>query len=362
MPKKIITILFAFTLLPCMFNKAAWSQVGNQCEGVYGNINWGGVPPGVHDCLVEGPWLVSCWWKTYKCPPVAAAIETCLSCAKAKQGNPISLAIGNTYIEETDVSVPGLGGGLTLTRTWNSMWPSTQSVFQIGMFGKNWSSNFEQRVFTGSDYYVKWARGDGTFYSFGHDPDDNSSSSFVYRAAAPANDSSTMKVGDGQWSITDKNGETRTFDPVNGRLLSITDRNGNITQLTYDSAFRLVTVTDPASRHLYFSYGQGAAFSLVSSVTSDFGVSLSYSYDSYQRLIQVTKPDNTHITFEYGQSSINDASSPLITAVKDNDGKILEAHSYDADARGLSGTEALGVNGATIIWPNPASRFTDPIH
>ncbi len=50
----------------------------------------------------------------------------------------INLAIGNTYIEETDVRLLGLSGGLTLKRTWNGMWPAIN--FQIGLFGPNWQS------------------------------------------------------------------------------------------------------------------------------------------------------------------------------------------------------------------------------
>src|SRR5262249_39739582 len=55
-----------------------------------------------------------------KCAPPGP----CPKCMAGAVGHPISLATGDTYIEQSDVSIPGLGGGLTLGRTWNSIWPA----------------------------------------------------------------------------------------------------------------------------------------------------------------------------------------------------------------------------------------------
>ncbi len=77
-----------------------------------------------------------------QCAPGAGAQETaCGPCSHGVAGNPISLASGDTYIEENDVNLPGLSGGLILQRTWNSLWPATQTAYQIEMFGPNWRSN-----------------------------------------------------------------------------------------------------------------------------------------------------------------------------------------------------------------------------
>lgn len=144
--------------------------------------------------------------------------------------------------------------------------------------------------------------------------------------------------------MTFKNGEQRLFDNISGNLIAIIDRNGNETQLTYDAVGRLVTVTDPASRHLYFSYGSQTSF-LVTSVTSDFGVSASYSYDTQGRLNQVTEPDSSTLSFQYGANS-------LISAVLDSNGKVLESHTYDSSGRGLTSSRANGVDAVTISYSN----------
>ena len=127
--------------------------------------------------------------------------------------------------------------------------------------------------------------------------------------------------------------------------MEIINRNGNTTQLTYDAGGRLATVTDPASRHLYFTSGDAQNSLLVTSVTSDFGVSASYSYDSQNRLIQVVEPDQSTLTFDYNSQS-------LIADVKDSSGKILESHTYDTFGRGLTSSRANGVDAITLFYPS----------
>ncbi len=190
----------------------------------------------------------------------------------------------------------------------------------------------------GSDNYFKYARSDGSFWSFAYAPGS------VLGVAAPANENATLAQGTSFWTLTFQNGEKRLFDNNSGNLIKIIDRNGNTTQLTYDGTARLTTVTDPASRHLYFSYANGSSF-LVVSVTSDFGVSLSYAYDTQNRLSVVTNPDGSTLTFTYNSQS-------LITSVTDAQGKILESHTYDSLRRGLTGSQANGVQAVTITYNN----------
>jgi len=160
---------------------------------------------------------------------------------------------------------------------------------------------------------------------------------------APASVWATFVDGGSVWTITFKDGERRLFDPTTGFLTSIIDRNGNTTQLTYDSSHRLITVTDYASRHLYFGYGTNSNL-LVTSVTSDFGITLSYAYNAQGLLSQVTRPDLTTVSFTYNAQS-------LITAVTDSNGKVLETHTYDSKRRGLTSSRANGVESLTVTYP-----------
>jgi YD repeat-containing protein len=304
------------------------------------------LPKTAYDCFTNGPFSAQCTVNTNGCAPPP---ESCTATPPGQPsspicGAPINLANGNTSIAQTDVKIPGLGGGLTLVRTWNSVWPSMEGgISSVGMFGSNWHSNFEESVFAGGDGYLKYARGDGGFWSFGWTGQTDNTNSFGL--AGPANLSATLLQTTGNWTLSLQNGEQRVFDGTSGNLLSITDRNGNTTQLTYDASYRLITVTDPAARHLYFSYATPTSF-LVTSVTSDVGLSLSYSYDNQGRLIQYTKPDLTTVSFQY-----NGPNPTLITAVLDSNGKVLESHTYDNQGRGLTSSRAGGVESVTITYP-----------
>jgi YD repeat-containing protein len=214
------------------------------------------------------------------------------------------------------------------------------------MFGPNWRSTYEERVFLGSDNYMKYARSDGSFISFAYlgpvwevagGPSGNPNNNVLQVT--------NMSQGAMNWTITFQNGEQRVFNAASGSLMSITDRNGNTTQLTYDSLNRLVTVTDPASRTITYTYQNPTSY-LVTGISTSVGLSLSYAYDTQSRLSQVTNPDLTTLTFAYNTQS-------LITSVTDMNGKVLESHTYDSASRGLTSSRALGVESITLIYPNP---------
>lgn len=312
------------------------------------------LPPGAH-CYCDGVprvcspcWINKCARNTADetCPKCAAAAAAAAAAANPVAGAPISLSNGNTFIEQMDIHVPGLGGGLTLTRTWNSKWPASQTGSRVGIFGPNWRSTYEERVFLGSDTTLKYSRSEGSFWSYGFDSYLTGSQGIIgstFKTVAPGNVTTSLKTGASSWTIEFQNGEKRIFDSTTGNLTAIIDRNGNTTQLSYDASARLVKVTDPAGRYLNFVYGGSSSY-LVTSVTSNVGLSLAYTYDSQGRLIQVTKPDQTTVSFDYDSQS-------FITAVRDSEGKILESHTYDSQGRGLSSSRAQGIDALTVTYP-----------
>lgn len=327
-------------IVVCSMTAAAPAIAQSGCEGSVAYY-WPAppAPPGSYDCVSQGPYQGVCKVRV-ACAPPAAAEEN--KCSDSAAGRPICLASGNTFIVQADLEVPGLGGGLNLTRTWNSKWPSSQTGFKTGIFGPNWRSTYEERIFVGSDNYIKYLRGDGSFWSFAY-ASTNPDGTFVYTVTAPANAGMTLVSSTTAWTVTSKSGEKRVFSKTSGSLDSIVDRNGNTTQLTYDAANRLVTVTDPAGRTLTFTYVNPSSY-LVSGVSSSVGTSLSYAYDASDRLATVTRPDNTTISFQY------DANS-LIIAVRDHAGVILESHTYDSLGWGLTSSRAGGVESLTVTYP-----------
>jgi YD repeat-containing protein len=337
---KRFVLVFVFVVTLCVLSPGAAAQSNNSCLAITTwwfplsiPVGWSyfGPYPGTYTYLI--------WAFNTSCAPP----DSCSHCPSG--GSPISLATGNTYIEQKDVRIPGLAGGLNLVRTWNSIWPVSASNFQIGLFGSNWRSTYEELAFVGSDNYIRYLRSDGSVWSFGT----ATNTPGLWSLAAPQNvvaSLTTPSTATPYWTITFQNGEQRRFDGTSGMLTAIIDRNGNTTALTYDSINRLVTVTDPASRHLTFTYGSSSSH-LVTGVSSDVGISLSYAYDGQNRLSQVTNPDLTTISFAYDSQS-------RILSVTDMNGKILESHIYDCFARGLSSSRALGVDTVSFSYNFPA--------
>lgn len=352
--KTTIAVLLGTGFALFVLSVPAQAQIGISCMTTVScdvvSIYSGGcvpiLPPGAFQCQ-PFDFSTTCLILTSNCPPADAATQVSQgSCNPCRAGLPINLTTGNTFIQEADIRNPGLGGGLSLVRTWNSMWPSTQTSFQVGLFGSNWRSTYEERVFLGSDNYMTYARSDGSFWSFGFSSYSYSASDGnyypVFNLAAPGNQNATLTQGSSYWTLTFKNGEQRRFDNTTGNLIAVIDRNGNATQLTYDAVGRLTTVTDAAARHLYFSYASQTSF-IVTGVTSDFGVSVTYSYDGQGRLSEVIEPDQSTLNFDYNTQS-------LIADVKDSAGKILESHTYDSAGRGLTSSRANGVDALTVTY------------
>ncbi len=147
--KKLIFVLFVSFVLAGILNNSASAQ-GQNCRTPPVTICFGPpcsldmVPP-TATCVQD--LIVTCSWTIPGpgCAPGTAAPETaCGSCQKNRPvaGSPINLSNGNTFIIQTDISIPGLGGGLTLTRTWNSLWPSTQTGSIQFMFGPDWTYTY----------------------------------------------------------------------------------------------------------------------------------------------------------------------------------------------------------------------------
>jgi YD repeat-containing protein len=323
--------------------QAQYGGVGPTCSSVWEGVQgvWGG-------------WSGECHSVGWTCAPASPPVGVCPTCNVA--GAPINLVDGDTYIQQTDVRIPGLGNGLNLTRVWNSI------ASQGGIFGPGWTSTYEEQLVLGGDGTMKYTRADGSVWSFafyGNPP--------TFQLIAPGNGQATLtEQGNASWTVNFQNGEKRVFtvNPTfldqynhyqdnNGRLVTIIDRNGNATTLTYNTLNNngnvlyttLATVTSPGGRHLYFAYGTGATSNLVTSVTSDTGsgISLTYTY-SPSILTRVTQADNSFVTFTY--DAFNN-----VTSVKDANGKVLESHTYDLANRGLSSSRSNGVDALTVAYP-----------
>src|ERR1700674_5514521 len=141
---KCCGLVLVLALLSCVFSPGAAAQSNNSCLAI---TTWWfplAIPSGwSYYGSYPGTYTYTIWaWKA-TCPPVDPPCPCSVAAGGPPlltAGNPISLATGNTFIEQKDIRIPGLAGGLNLFRRWNSIRPASQSALQTGLFGPNWRS------------------------------------------------------------------------------------------------------------------------------------------------------------------------------------------------------------------------------
>jgi RHS repeat-associated protein len=238
-----------------------------------------------------------------------------------------------------------------VVRTWNSLWSNMNPPEQSGIFGNGWRSNFEERIQTLTGGVVKYWKGNGSSIFYSYD-----SLSQTYSRTAPLNEYTNLSYdsGAGLWTISQQDGTRRIFNSA-GYLTSVVDRNGNVTTINVDSANqnRIASVTDPAGRILTFNYTNGTFPRLCTSVVDASGTVATYTYDTSGRLSQVAYPDGSQFNFSYN-------SSNLILNVTDAQSKVIEAHTYDTQRRGLTSQRANDSTGKPVEKVTANYRSTYP--
>jgi RHS repeat-associated protein len=264
----------------------------------------------------------------------------CPTCGNA--GNPINVLNGNTFIPQRDYFIPGAGGGLTLTRTWNSLWANMNPPEASGIFGDSWRSTFEERIQMLTGGVVKYwkANASSLFYTY-------NSFSGTYSLTAPADDQTTLSFNSGtsQWTILQKDGTQKIFNSA-GYLTNIVDRNGNTITINVDATNqnRIASVTDAAGRVLTFHYTNATFPRLCTSISDSVGTFSQYTYDSSGRLLEVAYPDGSQYNFQYNDPN----SNTLISLITDSQGKTIEGHTYDSQRRGKTTQQANDSNGSPV--------------
>ncbi len=191
-------------------------------------------------------------------------------------GGPVSCATGNYFDTETDLSVGGRGVGLDLARTYNSQ---AAAAGMHGVFGYGWSSSFSDHlVLEPTNHLATVVQAEGNSVPF----TEGGGGSYSAPAWTPDTLSGSSEAG---YTLTLANQVKYHFNGTNGRLESVTDRNGNATTLAYNSEGHPETITDPAGRKITFKYSGG----LVESATDPMGNTVKYTYEG-ENLATVTEP------------------------------------------------------------------------
>jgi YD repeat-containing protein len=266
-------------------------------------------------------------------PPDLGRAKCIVSCS-----SPINITTGNVWIEHRDYSVPGLGGGLELSRVWNSQWLNANPPNLAGMFGAGWISTYEEQLMPlGSQNLVYW-RNDGSGWTFTYNSTLNS-----YSIASPPDERAQLVANPtGGFTLTLPDGTQKLFNSQN-KLAAVVDRNNHQTTHAYDSTNRLTSVTSAGGTVLTFSYNDSNNPMQVTTAQDSVGTVATYTYDSSSRLTMVTYADGSKLNFSFDSNS-------MITSVTDSQSKLLESHTYDSQRRGLTSSRANGVDSVSLTY------------
>ena len=247
----------------------------------------------------------------------------------SRTAEPINVTNGNMYLQQGDYALPSVGPGINITRTYNS------NSQRIGLFGRGWSSEYDESIVTYDANLARLNRPDGRAIYLGRPI----GSSGVFAPIEKDFHGSLVQNGGTNSTVTTTDGSVRQFDSV-GKLISLADRIGNQTTLTYDNGGKLASVTDPFGRVLSFTTNSNGQ---VVSISDTMGTVATYTYGGGNKLLSVTYADNSAFQFAYDGSS-------RLTSVTDALGNILESHTYDSQGRALTSEKQGGVERYTLSY------------
>ena len=98
-------------------------------------------------------------------------------------------------------------------------------------------------------------------------------------------------------SITDRNNNVTTLTYTGGNLTSITDTYDRSLTLTYNTRNLLASVTDPLGRVTTFTYNSGGY--LLAAITDPLGKTTSYTYNYLYQVTSKIDRDGRQFTFAY---------------------------------------------------------------
>ncbi|MGI0115379.1 RHS repeat domain-containing protein [Zooshikella sp. RANM57] len=203
----------------------------------------------------------------------------------------IDLFTGSLAFSRTDIDIPGRGGGLQFTRSYNS-----QSR-DAGRLGRGWSHNYDVALYrTGCGYVM--VKGMVFIEEGDH-----------YRPGKGYH--GTLKKVGNRYDLYTKDGTRYHFRQYgfdqNNRswhLAYIEDTNGNQTQLSYHQGLgdgRLKSVVDSAGRHLDFFYESRQGDYRISKVKAPGDLEVEFFYDAQTRLVsRIIRSQQEAVEEKYG--------------------------------------------------------------
>jgi YD repeat-containing protein len=226
---------------------------------------------------------------------------------------PINLNTGNFNYAAKDASVPDINGDFLISRYYNA-----KVEPHDGYFGVRWDFSFNKSLSLLRDGTIVYARGDGSALYFRKNSDGSYSAPAGENYKLIKNTSTAEDRKDISFELIEGDNITYTFNSM-GLLKSEKDIKGNVTNLKYDSNYRLTEIVAPSGKAYGISLnGDGR----ISNIMLPNGANLKYSYDSKGNLISFIDANNKEITYFYDEKG-------RMTSFIDPNGNTMIKNTYD---------------------------------
>ncbi|WP_440534605.1 RHS repeat-associated core domain-containing protein [Variovorax sp. YR566] len=262
--------------------------------------------------------------------------------------NPILPATAEKYRFETDFVDSG-PAALSFSRIYRSTW-GTDATHSAGSMGKAWGHNHTTALTatpSTSPTAVTITSAEGFLRTFF-----KTSGATAWSATNSADILSQNT--DGTWSYRRADDDAVLSFTADGKLQTLTPRNGWTTAYTYDTAGQLSSISNGFGRTLALTYN--TAGQLVSVTTPDLRV-IGYAYDTTGRLAVVTYPDARTRSFVYENTSFPQA----LTGILDESGARFATFAYDSQGRAIDSALAGSVDRYQVSYSGSTASIVDPL-
>ncbi len=263
-----------------------------------------------HDC-VKGEGGISGWGKWGYDGTMHGEYTTKECCELYCKACPVYANTGRYQKTFTDLSVPGIGPALNITRTYNSQeWSSS-------LLGYSWTFNFGRKLIITRNkdgekiIGVLLSQGEKNYYR--EDLDGTLTRLTEYGATYDL-----IKKPDNTYAIFNKNG-SRYELREDGKIDKIIDRNQNELVFSYNSVGCLSRITNASGNYIDFQLGPNGK---IASISDNLGRTVTYGYDDNGNLISATNPLGHSTQYVYN-------SKNFLTQIIDARGNVVETASYD---------------------------------
>jgi RHS repeat-associated protein len=241
--------------------------------------------------------------------------------------DPVNSFTGNAYQPQTDLQDSGIGR-LTFNRVYNS------NDHQPRALGVSWLSNYH-RSLTVTSTIVTVTKSDGKLYTYALP-----STGTIWLADTDVTD--VLEKTLTGWRVTTRSDRVEDYDAA-GRLIKISDKNGDTQSLYYNASNQLDYVEDNLARRVRFTYDtQGRVATMIDPAQRNF----IYGYDANNNLASVTYPDTTTKQYLYEDTRFPNGLTGLI----DERNQRYSTWAFDAQGRVIANYRPGNVDRGDIVY------------